>query len=157
MPASARRSWSRWLSSCQASSVTKSSTVKAIGAGADLDEIRTALAATARRRDALQAELPRVAEETEPPAIDRRELRARLQQWRESLRAAPEVARKILRLLLPEPLVVDRTAQGVRYRGSAAFAALFAGILPDCNVSALVLPGGAARTHTIAFEEVIAA
>ena len=102
--------------------------VKAIGAGVDLAEVREARGAATQRRDALKAELTRAAEETESPSIDRRELRTRLGQWREQLRAAPEVARKILRLLLPEPLDVDRTAEGVRYRGRAAFAALLAGI-----------------------------
>jgi hypothetical protein len=50
----------------------------------------------------------------------RAKLRARLEEWHGLLRQSPQVARQLLRKRLPEPIVLEPTPQGVRFRGRAA-------------------------------------
>lgn len=75
------------------------------------------------------------------PALDRFALRRRLTEWHGLLRQSPQVARQLLRKLLPgeRPIALELTSQGVRFRGRAAWAAVIAGVMQG---SGLVVPPG---------------
>jgi hypothetical protein len=78
------------------------------------------------------------------PPINLEALGKALGEWRGLLQQAPAVARQLLRKLLPEPLTLTRTAEGlIHYRGRIATSALLAGV---AGVMALVPPGCHART-----------
>jgi hypothetical protein len=120
--------------------------VQAIGKGVDVGEIPEALARAKARREALTAELGALTGPERTPTLDREEVRKSLRQWRGRLRQAPAVARRLLRVLLPEPLVLERVPAGIRFRGQLAIGPLLIGLVPDAGVSALVPPGCHART-----------
>jgi hypothetical protein len=50
-----------------------------------------------------------------------------------------QVARQLLRKLLPEPITLVPTPEGIRFRGRAAWGALLAGVMQG---SGLVVPPG---------------
>ncbi len=112
--------------------------VEALGAGVAVEEIRGQLSACKLREQALLGELaqlsPLIAH-----ALDRAKLRARLEEWHGLLRQSPQVARQLLRKLLPEPIVLEPTPQGVRFRGRAAWGAVLAGVMQGAG---LVVPPG---------------
>lgn len=70
-------------------------------------------------------------------------LRRRLVEWHALLRQTPEVARQLLRKLLPEPIVVEPTRTGVHFRGRAAWSAVLSGGIQ--HVGLVVPPEGLAR------------
>ena len=55
------------------------------------------------------------------------------------LRQSPQVARQLLRKLLPEPIVLESTPEGVRFRGRAAWGAVLSGVMQGVG---LVVPPG---------------
>lgn len=115
--------------------------IRAIGAGIDPAEVREALARARHRQQALTDRLERWDRPT--PVLDRSALRNRLDDWQALLRAAPEQAQRILRLIFPEPLRVTAVSGGWRYRGHAVFADLVAGLIPGSGSSvALLVPPG---------------
>jgi site-specific DNA recombinase len=120
--------------------------IRAIGAGIDPADVREALARARHHQQALTDRLEGWDRST--PVLDRSALRNRLDDWRVLLRAAPEQAQRILRLLFPEPLRVTAFSGGWRYTGHAVFADLVAGLIPGRggSVALLVPPGCHART-----------
>jgi hypothetical protein len=75
--------------------------------------------------------------------VSRCALRRRLVEWHALLRQTPEVARQLLRKLLPEPIVVEPTRTGVHFRGRAAWSAVLSGGIQ--HVGLVVSPEGFAR------------
>jgi Staphylococcal nuclease homologue len=119
--------------------------VHAIGQGVDLAEIHDALTKAKTRRDALTDELAAVSARRPTVTLDRSQITTHLRQWRGRLRDVPQVAQKLLRVLLTEPLAVERVPAGIRFRGQLAVG-LLVGLVPDPGVSAMVPPGCHART-----------
>jgi site-specific DNA recombinase len=112
--------------------------VEALGGGVAIEEIRGQLSGCKLREEALLGELaqlsPLIAH-----ALDRAKLRARLEEWQGLLRQSPQIARQLLRKLLPEPIVLEPTPEGVRFRGRAAWGAVLAGVMQGVG---LVVPPG---------------
>jgi hypothetical protein len=119
--------------------------VEALGGGVAMEEIRGQLSACKLREEALLGELaqlsPLVAH-----ALDRAKLRARLEEWHGLLKQSPQVARQLLRKLLPEPIVLEPSPQGVRFRGRAAWGALLAGVMQGPGL--VVPPGDSVGLYT---------
>jgi site-specific DNA recombinase len=112
--------------------------VQALGGGVALDEIKAELATLKAREHLLTAQLDQLATPA-APALDRGALRRRLLEWHDLLRQGPQVARQLLRKLLPEPIVLEPTAEGVHFRGRAAWAAILSGGIRHVG---LVVPPG---------------
>jgi uncharacterized coiled-coil DUF342 family protein len=74
--------------------------VHAIGQGVDLAEIHDALTKAKTRRDALTDELAAVSARRPTVTLDRSQITTHLRQWRGRLRDVPQVAQKLLRVLL---------------------------------------------------------
>ncbi len=112
--------------------------VEALGAGVAVEEIRGQLSVCKLREQVLLGELaersPLIA-----PLLDRAKLRARLLEWHGLLRQTPQVARQLLRKLLPEPILLEPVPEGVHFRGRAAWGALLSGVLQGTG---LVVPPG---------------
>jgi hypothetical protein len=110
-----------------------------------LDELKARRGPLDTRRATLEAERDALAGPPLPAtALDVGALRRRLDEWHEMLRQTSDIARRLLRLLLPEPITLERTAEGVRFRGRIAYAPLVVGAVGV--VQAVVPPGCHART-----------
>jgi hypothetical protein len=102
----------------------------------------------------LEAERDALATSALPARLDVGALRRRLDEWRGMLRQAPNIARRLLRALLPEPITLERTAEGVRFRGRIAYAPIFAGATGV--VHAMVPPEGREQEYRRVIQGMIA-
>lgn len=114
--------------------------VQAIGAGVAVAEIQAQIATCQVREQAVTAELAALTAPT-TPTWDRAALRRRLAEWHGLLQQGPQIARQLLRKLLPgkRPIVLEATPEGIRFRGHAAWAALLSGVMQETG---LVVPPG---------------
>jgi hypothetical protein len=112
--------------------------VRAIGDGLDLAEIRVELQAAKLTVQTLEAQLATLTGGR--PRLDRERLAKRVAEWRALLRQGPELARQIIRKILPggRKLALTPEGEGVRSRGEAAMAGIFFGL---AHVGSVVPPG----------------
>jgi len=106
----------------------------AIGAGGELSSLVSALQEREAQRTELQTELRRLSGVRAPsPAEARRELEARLEEWRDLLtRRAPQ-GRQMLKKLLSSPIRFTPVREGIRcgwqFSGTATLSKLLAGTI----------------------------
>ena len=115
--------------------------VTAIGEGVAVAEIREALATTKAQADAVELQLAEYGGGGAPP-LDRAALEQRVADWRGILRRGPQMARQLLRKLLPGRLTLLPHGGGVTFRGVAACAGILSGLT---YVRSVVPPAGNAR------------
>ena len=118
--------------------------VRALGEGVAVEEIRAELAAVKLREQVLRAEIAGLSSARGMVAVDGAALRRRLGEWHNLLGQGPQVARQLLRKLLPEhegrrAIGLQPTPEGVRFRGRAAWGALLSGVVQGIG---LVVPPG---------------
>jgi site-specific DNA recombinase len=113
--------------------------VRAVGDGVAVEEIRAALAGTKVRERALLAEIAALSYPRRAVSLDRAALRRRLVEWHSLLGQGVQVARQLLRKLLPEPITLEPTPEGIRFRGRAAWGPLLSGGVQELGVG--VAPG----------------
>jgi hypothetical protein len=126
-----------------------------LGDGVAVAEIRAQVGTLKLREQALTTELARLSPLPGAPTLDRAALRRRLVEWHSLLPQTPQVARQLLRKLLPEPIVLEPTPEGIRFRGRAAWAAILSGVMHGSGL--VVRPEGFTRPAQQPIEILIAA
>ncbi len=116
--------------------------VRALGDGVALEEIRAELAAAKLREQVLRTDLAGQSPARGVVALDSAALRLRLAEWHRLLGQGPQVARQLLRKLLPDvggqrPIALEATPEGICFRGRAAWGALLSGVVQGIG---LVVP-----------------
>ena len=113
--------------------------VQAVGDGVAMEELRAALGGVKVRERALLAEIAALSPARDAVALDRAALRRRLGEWHSLLGQGAQVARQLLRKLLPGAHHAGADAGGIRFRGRAAWGPLLAGVVQELG---LVVPPG---------------